>query len=272
MRKIVRYKTCRLPALIKISGITPLTLITMISIAGSMPVENNGHALQKNNESNSIALVYRGPAGCPGCSEAVAELLESDTKQNFEVIYVGPNEELSVQDGLKLKNVVLYVQPGGDGSLKHAYKKVKKDAPTIRNFVFNGGRYLGICMGGYMVDNDPGYGLGLITDQYIRTPKAAVKIKDDTLVPVVRRGTTSYMYFQDGPYFMPNSSIKDQIILAYYTNGRVAAMVQPYGKGKIGVSGPHPEANTSWYARAGFTGRDDLDADLGRDLIDTLMQ
>jgi glutamine amidotransferase-like uncharacterized protein len=127
-------------------------------------------------------------------------------------------------------------------------------------------------MGGYMVDNDPGYGLDLTADQYIRTPGATVKTKNDTLVPVVWRGTTRYMYFQDGPYFVPKSNVKGQTILAYYTNGEVAAMVQPYGKGKIGVSGPHPEADASWYKKAGLKVCDSLDTDLGNDLIDTVMQ
>ena len=80
------------------------------------------------------------------------------------------------------------------------------------------------------------------------------------------------MYFQDGPYFMPDNGVTGQTILAYYTNGKVAAMVQPYGKGKIGVSGTHPEADASWYAEAGLTDPDGFDADLGHDLIDTLMQ
>jgi hypothetical protein len=29
------------------------------------------------------------------------------------------------------------------------------------------------------------------------------------------------------------------IVLATYTNGEIAALVAPYGKGKVGVSGPH---------------------------------
>ncbi len=36
-----------------------------------------------------------------------------------------------------------------------------------------------------------------------------------------------------------------------YTNGAIAALVAPYGRGKVGLCGPHP--------------------DLGDDLIDTFM-
>jgi len=223
-------------------------------------------------ETNPIALVYRGPAGCAGCSEAVAALLKSDTLWNFNVIYVGPNENMSVQAGLRLPNVVLYAQPGGEGSVNQAFSKLKKNAHAVRNFVLKGGRYLGICMGGYMVDHNPGYNLCLNTNQYIKSPGATVKTKADTLVQVMWRGTNRWMYFQDGPYFIPKSCIEGQTILATYMNGKVAAMVQPYGNGKIGVSGPHPEADASWYAAANLTDLDGHVADLGHDLIDTLMK
>lgn len=71
------------------------------------------------NGAKSIALVYRGPAaGCEGdgCSEALARLLRNDTRWNFNVIYVGPDEEMPVKDGLQLPNAVLYAQPGGGGA------------------------------------------------------------------------------------------------------------------------------------------------------------
>jgi glutamine amidotransferase-like uncharacterized protein len=222
--------------------------------------------------TNPIALVYRGLAGCTGCSEAVAALLKSYSTQNFTVIYVGPNENISIQAGLQLPNVVLYVQPGGDGSVNKAFKRLKKDAPVIRNFVLKGGRYLGFCMGGYLVDDDPGFELGLNTDQYIKTSGATIKTTADTLVQVTWRGTNRWMYFQDGPYFIPGRGIDGQTILATYMNGYIAAMVQPYGSGKIGVSGPHPEAPASWYKKAGLTDPHSFDTDLGHDLIDVLIK
>jgi hypothetical protein len=104
------------------------------------------------------------------------------------VIYVGPDEKMSVQAGLQLPNVVLYAQPGGVGSVKKAFDGLKKDAPAVRNFVSKGGRYLGICMGGYLVDDNPGYDLGLDADEYIKSPGATVKTEDDTLVQVKWRG------------------------------------------------------------------------------------
>jgi glutamine amidotransferase-like uncharacterized protein len=249
-----------------------LVLILILLVCVKIGLKSGEDKSTTPTSKNPIALVYRGPAGCAGCSEAVAALLKSNTIWNFNVIYVGPDEKMSVQAGLQLPNVILYAQPGGDGSVKNAYRRLNADASAIQNFVKNGGRYLGFCMGGYLVDDNPGYDLGLNTDQYISASGATVTNERSDIVQVSWRGYTRWMYFQDGPYFIPDNCIAGQTILAYYTNGKVAAMVQPYGKGKIGVSGPHPEAPTSWYTKDGLTDPDGLDADLGHDLIDTLMQ
>ncbi len=62
------------------------------------------------------------------------------------------------------------------------------------------------------------------------------------------------------------------IVLATYTNGKIAALVAPYGKGKVGVSGPHPEATAEWYEASHLVNPEGMHADLGYDLIDTLMR
>jgi len=40
------------------------------------------------------------------------------------------------------------------------------------------------------------------------------------------------------------------MILARYSNGRVAAGFFGFGRGAVGVRGPHPEAPLSWYTDA----------------------
>jgi glutamine amidotransferase-like uncharacterized protein len=215
--------------------------------------------------------VYRGPAGCPGCSEAVAALLQS-SQWGFDVKYVGPNEVLSISDGLKLPNVKLYAQPGDDRSLSQAYRSLKSNASDIQNFVKNGGRYLGLCMGGYLAGKTPGFNLlPGDTDAFITSRGATVKNTQDTIVQVNWRSTLRSMYFQDGPYFILNRGVSQVTVLATYTNGEIAALVAPYGKGKVGVSGPHPEADPSWYSAYNLPYPGSTQ-DLGHDLIDTLMQ
>lgn len=218
-----------------------------------------------------LALVYRGPAGCPGCSEAVAELLRSSS-WHFDVQYVGPNERLTLSPAT-LQAAALYAQPGGSGELSQAYQQVKKHAHTIRNYVASGGRYLGICMGGYLAGRTPGFQLlPGDTDQFIASRGASVRTEADTIVNVHWRGKLRSMYFQDGPFFLlDRRHTSNVIVLATYTNGKVAALITGYGKGKVGVSGPHPEATAAWYEASQLINPEGICADLGYDLIDTLM-
>lgn len=59
------------------------------------------------------ALVYRGPASCTGCPEAVAALLQS-SPSNFTVEFAGPTEKIDINEA-SLQGVQLYAQPGGGG-------------------------------------------------------------------------------------------------------------------------------------------------------------
>lgn len=59
------------------------------------------------------ALVYRSDATCDGCPEAVYNLLQS-SKYNFNVTYVGPDEDLEL-DADALDGVKLFAYPGGPG-------------------------------------------------------------------------------------------------------------------------------------------------------------
>lgn len=221
--------------------------------------------------THPLALVYRDPAGCPGCSEAVAELLHS-SRWRFDVQYVGPNERLRLS-AATLQDATLYAQPGGSGELSETYRRVEQHARAIRSYVSSGGRYLGICMGGYLAGRTPGFHLlPGDTDQFITSPGASVTTKADTIVNVYWREQSHFLYFQDGPYFLLDRKAVGVTVLATYTNGTIAALVASYGKGKVGVSGPHPEATAEWYRTCNLANPDGRDAALGYDLINTLMQ
>lgn len=217
------------------------------------------------------ALVYRGRAACHGCSEALADLLRG-SRWGFDVDYVGDDEALTLAAGT-LATAALYAQPGGGNSVKRAYRQTKGSAGTIRDYVRSGGRYLGICMGGYLAGH--WWGFGLLpgdTDQFITSPGADVTKKKDTLVEVDWRGRRHNMFFQDGPVFRPPPASHEVTVLARYaSNGEIAAMVAPFGLGRVGVCGPHPEAPEEWYEAHNLTAEHESSAQLGHDLIDALM-
>ncbi len=216
-----------------------------------------------------VALVYRGPASIPGCPEAAAELLRS-SRWGFEVHYVGPDEDLPLCPQA-LTRATVYAQPGG-GTLDDGYRHVRRSRAAIRQFVRSGGRYLGFCLGGYLAGATPGFALlPGDTDQYIASDAATVDCEDDTLVQVCWRGRQRTLFFQDGPYFWVRPGA-DVTVMATYPNGTIAALVTPFGAGRVGVVGPHPEATGDWYADAGLVASGHLGADLGHDLVDAVMR
>jgi glutamine amidotransferase-like uncharacterized protein len=229
----------------------------------------NSDAGVTRSDAGGLALVYRGPAGCTGCSEAVAALLQSSA-WGFDVQYVGPNEALSIA-AATLATATLYAQPGGDPSVNQAYKDLASVAPIIAQYVMSGGRYLGFCEGGYLAGRTPGFAL-LPGDanEYVGSPGATVTTTKDTTIQVLWRGNMRTMYFQDGPFFVLDPGASGVTTLATYTNGEIAALVARFGSGVVGVVGPHPEADSSWYQAYGLPYPGST-ADLGHDLVDAVI-
>ncbi|MFE4501364.1 BPL-N domain-containing protein [Rhodococcus sp. NPDC056743] len=220
------------------------------------------------------ALVYRGPASLPGCPEAVADLLSSSA-WNFDVRFVGPDEELQI-DASTLHSAALYAQPGG-GDLDGAFTHLRRHVPAIQQFVRSGGRYLGFCLGGYLAGRSPGFELFPgDADQYVALQNAEVHDTKGAVLEVEWSGQIEEMYFQDGPYFSLDRHYRDYYdseaaILARYQNGSIAALKIDYGKGRVGVVGPHPEADESWYRGDGLREPEHLATDLGYRLINAVM-
>ena len=137
-----------------------------------------------------LALVYRGPASCNGCSEAVAALLRS-TPTGFRAEFCGPDEKVKLS-AESLATATVYAQPGG-GNVTSAWRRLHGHAGEIRDFVHDGGSYLGFCLGAYLRRAGPGFAL-LPGDvgRYISSRQASTRRTDDTVLPVhwrVNRGT-----------------------------------------------------------------------------------
>jgi glutamine amidotransferase-like uncharacterized protein len=214
-----------------------------------------------------LALVYRGPAARPSaCSDAVADLLRSSSP-GFDVRFVGPQGELPLKPKI-LAHATIYAQPGG-GELAPAYRRMRKHRSTIRQYVADGGKYLGFCLGGYLAGATPGFGLlPGDTDQYITSRDATTRGTRDTIVEVLWRDQRRRMFFQDGPMFLLDSDA-GITVLARYSNDEIAAMIAPFGKGRVAVVGPHPEATSDWFVDSGLSQQPSLD--LGNDLIEAVM-
>lgn len=219
-------------------------------------------------DTRPLALVYRGPASTSGCPEAVATLLETGPT-SFRTVFCGPGEDVKLTKET-LATATVYAQPGG-GSLEPAWRKMRSYADDIRGWVHGGGHYLGFCLGGYLAGATPGFALlPGDTAEYVSSRGATVSTVEDTIVEVSWRGRPRHMFFQDGPQFKLNPGAA-ATVLATYQNGAPAAVVATYGAGRVGVVGPHPEADRTWYTDGSVTNPDGIHPDLGYDLVTTTL-
>ncbi|AZE74031.1 hypothetical protein C4K00_3818 [Pseudomonas synxantha] len=193
--------------------------------------------------------IYRGPAGCADCSENVKTALQR-INPNYQIDFVGADEPIDITPHT-LARYDLYVQPGGGQDIPGALDSLGDErAEAIRDYVAKGGRYLGLCMGAYLADDN---NLGLIPqalDTEAGRPGFEVTGIDDAAVRVTWAGQADHVFYQDGPYFPKASAAAPYKTLATYHNGDVAAARYVYQKGVVVLSGPHPEAGQEWFENA----------------------
>lgn len=152
----------------------------------------------------SVAVaVYRGPAGCDDCSETVRTALEH-LDPRYRVDFIGPQEAIDITPAT-LRRYALYVQPGGGQDIPAALDSLGKARVTaLRDYVAQGGRYLGLCMGAYLADAN---NLALIPeelDSEVGRPGFPVTTIDDAAVAVRWAGRDDQVFYQDGPYLPPS--------------------------------------------------------------------
>ena len=126
---------------------------------------------------------------------------------------------------------------GDSDSFKHLLKENKRD---VKNFVRSGGKYIGICMGGYWAGSEY---FNLLQDcdsvQYIKQPNTDTRRPHAKNLDVMWEGRKEKMFFYDG--FAVTDG--DYEIVAKYMNDDAMAVIQ----NNIGIIGCHPEATNHWY-------------------------
>ncbi len=207
-----------------------------------------------------IALVYSGPGACAeGCAEAAADVAR---RAGLEPHLIRAEE---VRPEL-LRQAALWIQPGGD-AIEVARLLSPQQKQWLRDFVNAGGGYIGFCAGAFLadakVDNENTVeGLGFIpgTTRDRRTDGKALMLALDW------RGKPRHVYFEGGAYFeFPNNAPVN--VIATYEDGKPATIAVRYGRGRVVVTGPHPEAPDSWKEAAGLEDPDGPDFDLADDML-----
>ena len=142
-----------------------------------------------------------------------------------------------------LKKYDMIAFPGGIGDASSYDKFFRRKAQNaVADYVANGGKYLGICMGAYWAGSHYFDILdGVDAVQYIKQPTANIKRSYGTVADIVWNDKPTNMYFYDGCAFVGDTSKFKTI--ARYDNGVAMAIIQR----NIALIGCHPESLEYWY-------------------------
>jgi glutamine amidotransferase-like uncharacterized protein len=197
-------------------------------------------------KKKTILVYVENPMCSIDCADGVVDSLDTSI-YNIKLVGPGSVPKLKLTQDL-LESADIFVVPGGTGDADKFHKsKLKAIGPMLKSYIHNGGRYLGICMGAYFAGDEYFNILSEKTnaDRYVEMKDASVKHDKHAVVSVTWKGKQIDLYFHDGTVFTGDKLIGE--IVATYSNGAAAALIQSSGRGKIGVIGPHPEAQKWWF-------------------------
>ena len=147
-------------------------------------------------------------------------------------------------EGKTLDDVDMVVFPGGvgDSDSHHRFFRDRKKIKFITEYVRNGGRYLGICMGAYWAGSEY-FNMLQNADavQYITRPRTDTRRPHPKAIDVTWLGQKENMYFYDGCAITGDPA--EFKTIATYANGDPMAIIQ----NRIGLIGCHPESEPFWY-------------------------
>jgi glutamine amidotransferase-like uncharacterized protein len=174
----------------------------------------------------------------PMCSiqggNAIMAALES--KYRFKIFTKHSLEEDFFDD------VELVIFPGGFGNSDSFDYLLRLNGDRIKQFVTDGGKYLGICMGAYWAGS---HYFNILNDvdavQYIIRPNTDTKRPHAKAMPITWKGEEHKMFFFDGCALAGDETKFETI--ARYANGDPMAIIQ----NNIGIIGCHPESTPIWY-------------------------
>jgi hypothetical protein len=181
----------------------------------------------------TIALFIADPKCSVQSGNGIIKALRNDF--NFKIFGKSELEDNFFDD------VDLVAVPGGFGDADSFDSLFKYNKSQVVNFVNNGGKYLGICMGAYWAGK---YYLNLLDKvdavQYITQPNTDTRRPHAKAIDVCWLGKPDKMFFYDGCALVGDGPFET---IAMYANGDAMAIIQ----GNIGLIGCHPESEQFWY-------------------------
>ena len=181
-----------------------------------------------------IALFLHHPRCSIQCGNGIIEALSDE--YTFKIFTKHEVEKDFFDD------VDLVAFPGGEGDSESWHQLFNNNGKKIYDFLNNGGKYLGICMGAYWAGS---HYFNILNDvdavQYITRPNTDTKRPHAKAMPITWKGERHKMFFFDGCALIGDETKFETI--ARYANGDPMAIMQ----NNIGIIGCHPESTSIWY-------------------------
>lgn len=238
-----------------------IALLALGALIGPASVLANG----RNEAFRPTVYVYSDSGACPdGCITAVLDLAHSNGYRTVEVRAIdlqGTNGFINPRVG------DLWIQPGGDAVVAARAIGVN-GIERLRHWVGEGMNYLGFCAGAFLADSDVDDadtlpGLGLIPFQ---TENFLPGRHESMILNLSWNGQSRWLYFQDGPTFTA-PLLGNVELIASYANHLPAVIQTQFGKGRVVLSGVHPEAPADWARDDHLYDPDGVDTDLANELF-----
>ncbi len=198
--------------------------------------------LARAGDPGGVALIYNGPVSGEDCPESAAAVAR---EAGLTVRFMTRPQDLP---GL-LPGTAVFILGGTTDELAPLMREFTPEARiALTNYLRQGGRYLGICGGGFMASTSWEEAVGVVEGLGLVSASTTTHDEDFSprILPITWLGKVWPMYVRAGPAFHPRPGPEPMRPLATYANGELAALVAGYGRGKLALTGPHPEARDSW--------------------------
>jgi glutamine amidotransferase-like uncharacterized protein len=223
---------------------------------------------QSENHKHLKIALYTPNIVDESATKNIQRILDEEPLYSWEFI-----NARQIQDG-KLQDFDLVIFPGGNAT-EQGKDLGTKGKIAVRDFVQNGGGYLGICAGSFLATINDVYGLGLINARAITGSRylsgqgyisQSVRGSGDIDLELTDSGHTflnkenkrifNSVYYSSGPVFypafrdnLPNfatiATFKTETWIYEYQKGEMigkpAIITAPYNKGSVFLISPHFE-------------------------------
>jgi len=147
----------------------------------------------------------------------------------------------SVEDSF-FDDVSMVAFPGGVGDADSFATLLKANQRRVTEFVQQGGRYLGICMGAYWAGSNYFDILDSVDAvQYLARPGTDTRRPHAKNISITWQGSPMSMFWYDGCALVGDPDRFETV--ATYANGDAMAIYQ----NRVGLIGCHPESEQFWY-------------------------